>query len=89
MSFRVNIFLIMIAITFLSSCAGGGRGPGYLFQILFIVIPIVLIGHYLHKKIETSNESLYVIEGQLKRLSSKLEAVEEKIENKTENKKKK
>jgi hypothetical protein len=74
----MNIFTILalISLTSLVSCAGG-EGPGYLFQIVFIIIPVVLIGHYIHKKLESTNESLYVLEGQLKRVINKLEKLEQ------------
>lgn len=65
-------------IIFLTSCAGGGS-PGYLFLIIFIVIPLILIGHYIHKRLESSNESLYVLEGQLKRIITRLEKLEDQI----------
>lgn len=70
--------LILITLS-LGSCSGSGNSPGYLFEIIFIIIPLLIIGHYLYKKIETANESLYVIEGQLKRITSKLEELEEKL----------
>jgi hypothetical protein len=68
------------------SCQGSGNNPGYLFQIILIVVPLFIIGHYLHKKIESANESLYVIEGLLKKLSTRIEALEEKLAGKTETK---
>ena len=77
---NTNALFSLILITLLfSSCAGSGNSPGYLFEIVFIIIPLLIIGHYLYKKIETANESLYVIEGQLKRITSKLEELEEKL----------
>ena len=77
---NTNALFSLILITLLfSSCSGSGNSPGYLFEIVFIIIPLLIIGHYLYKKIETANESLYVIEGQLKRITSKLEELEEKL----------
>ena len=79
---NTNLFsltLIILTLPFIYSCSGSGNTPGYLFQIILIVIPLFIIGHYLHKKIESANESLYVIESQLKRLSSRIEELEEKL----------
>jgi|GEM_PF-5306052 len=70
--------LIFTSSIFLTSCAGG-NSPGYLFHIIFIIAPIILIGHYLNKKIDSSSETLYVLEGQLKRVIGKLEKLEEEL----------
>ena len=78
------LYSSILIILFLGSCSGSGKSPGYLFEIIFIIIPLLLIGHYLYKKIETANESLYVIEGQLKKITSKLEELEEKLGKKAE-----
>ncbi len=78
----MNNKLILLALTFstifLSSCAGGS--PGYWFSIVFIILPIIIVGVILYNKIDGANDSLYIIEGQLKRLSNKVEALEEKID---------
>lgn len=73
----INI-LIAFSALMLSSCAGGNN-PGYLFHIIFIIAPIVLIGHYLNKKLDSSSETLYVLEGQLKRIINKIEKLEEEL----------
>lgn len=76
---------------FLSGCSD--NGPGYLFQLIFIVAPMIGLGVMLLKRTESANDSLYILEGQIKRLSSKLENLEEKVmeltekENKARNKK--
>ncbi|MEW6143646.1 MAG: hypothetical protein AB1598_01375 [Thermodesulfobacteriota bacterium] len=75
----------------LSGCSE--NGPGYLFQLIFIVAPLVGLGVMLLKRTESTNDSLYILEGQIKRLSSKLENLEEKVtelaekENKAKTKK--
>ncbi len=84
-----NVLMIILLIPILTSCAGRDNTPGYIFEIIFIVIPILIIGHYLHKKIETANESLYIVEGQIKRLLTKLEKIEESIDKTSEPKSKK
>lgn len=76
-----------ILFCLLTGCSGREGDPGYFFHLVLIVIPIFIIGHYIHKKVEASSESLYVIEGQLKRLSSKVDSLEEKIDKKTSRKK--
>ena len=63
----LSLILIIVTVPFIFSCSGSGGSPGYLFQIILIVVPLFIIGHYLHKKIESANESLYVIESQLKK----------------------
>ncbi len=76
---------------FLTGCDGGE--PGYLFQLIFIVGPIIGFGILLLKRSDGTNDSLYILEGQVKRLSAKLDALEEKIadllekENKSKTKK--
>lgn len=84
MKLKQIVFLITIVLVpLLYSCSGSGSGPGYLFQLILIVVPIFIIGHYLHKKIESANESLYVIEAQLRKLTARIEALEEKLNEKT------
>jgi len=87
--------LILSAILYTGLFLGGcsDSGPGYLFQLIFIVAPLVGLGVMLLKRTESTNDSLYILEGQIKRLSSKLENLEEKVseltekENKTRSKK--
>ena len=76
--------LLATAILFIglniSGCAGGGSGPGYLFQLIFIVVPLVGLGILLLKRTESANDSLYILEGQIKRLSAKIDSIEEKLD---------
>ena len=76
------LIILFTAPLVLSGCSGSGNSPGYLFQIILIIVPLFIIGHYLHKKLESANESLYVIEGQLKKLTARIEALEEKLAEK-------
>ncbi|HSC35258.1 MAG TPA: hypothetical protein VLG45_08285 [Thermodesulfobacteriota bacterium] len=78
--------LILSAIIYSGLFLGGcsDSGPGYLFQLIFIVAPLVGLGVMLLKRTESTNDSLYIIEGQIKRLSSKLENLEEKVSELTE-----
>jgi len=75
--------LLAIAIIFIglniTGCAGGGSGPGYLFQLIFIVAPLVGLGILLLKRTESTNDSLYILEGQIKRLFAKIDSIEEKL----------
>lgn len=80
---QTALLIIIATVPLLYSCSGSGSGPGYLFQIILIVVPLFIIGHYLHKKIESANESLYVIEGQLRKLTTRIEELEEKLNEKT------
>jgi hypothetical protein len=75
---------ILFTAVMLSGCSGGGSGPGYLFQIIFIVLPMVGLGLLLLKRSESTNDSLYILEGQLKRLSAKLDSLEEKVSGLTQ-----
>ena len=83
---QICLLIILLSLPALSGCSGSGNIPGYLFQIILIVVPLFIIGHYLHKKLESANESLYVIEGQLKKLASRIEALEEKLAEKATSK---
>lgn len=87
MKFNLLSLITFFTIVSLTGCSGNSSSPGYLFQIILIVVPLFIIGHYLHKKIESVNESLYVIESQLKRLVAKIETLEEKPAGKTDTKK--
>ena len=82
---------ILYAGLFLGGCSE--NGPGYLFQLIFIVVPLIGLGVMLLKRSESTNDTLYILEGQIKRLTAKLENLEEKVteltekENKAKNKK--
>jgi hypothetical protein len=79
-----NYIAILCTAILLSGCAGGGSGPGYLFQIIFIVLPVAGLGLLLLRKSESTNDSLYILEGQLKRLSAKLDVLEQKVSELTQ-----
>lgn len=82
---RTTILVIAILLIGLNmtSCSGGGSGPGYLFQLIFIVAPLIGLGLLLLKRSESANDSLYILEGQIKRLSSKIDSIEEKLADST------
>jgi hypothetical protein len=71
------IAVLIFSGLFLTGCDGGE--PGYLFQLIFIVGPIIGIGILLLKRSDATNDSLYILEGQVKRLSARLDSLEEKI----------
>lgn len=77
-TFATAIMMTVFGL-FASGCAGGGDGPGYLFQIIFIVLPMIGLGVLILRKSESTNDSLYILEGQLKRLSTKLDNLEDKV----------
>jgi len=53
--------------------------PGYWFQIIFIVIPLVVILVKLFVDFAASQESFFALESQFRRLSSRLDQLEEKF----------
>ncbi len=73
----LTAYAIIYTGLFLGGCSE--YGPGYLFQLIFIVAPLVALGVMLLKRTESTNDSLYILEGQIKRLSSKLESLEAKV----------
>ena len=76
----LTIAIILLGLN-ITSCASGGSGggPGYLFLLIFIVVPLVGMGILLLKRTESANDSLYILEGQIKRLSAKIDSIEEKL----------
>ena len=73
------IAILTVGLTLTSCASGSGGGPGYLFLLIFIVVPLVGMGVLLLKRTESANDSLYILEGQIKRLSAKIDAIEEKL----------
>ena len=73
----LTAYAIIYTGLFLGGCSE--YGPGYLFQLIFIVAPLVALGVMLLRRTESTNDSLYILEGQIKRLSSKLESLEAKV----------
>lgn len=71
----------------LNGCAAGPQGAGYWFHIIFILIPIIVMGLLLLKRIDTVNDSLHTIEGQLRRLSGRLDNLEERMKGSNNGKK--
>lgn len=70
---------LLILISFMTGCSGNPQGAGYWFHIIFILLPLILIGVFVIKRIETLHDSVFTIEGQLRRLSGKLDNIDEKI----------
>jgi len=52
--------------------------PGYWFQIIFIVLPLIAILVKLFMDLGALRESLYGVETQLRRMNSRMEQLEEK-----------
>ena len=70
--------LIPVALAF-NGCAGESQGAGYWFHFIFILTPLIVIGVILFKKTEAISDSLFTIEGQIKKLSARLDILEEKL----------
>ncbi len=79
MSFLLHAFTLLTIASFISGCSGNPQGAGYWFHIIFILLPLVLIGVILFKRIESLHDSVFTIEGQIRRTSSKLDDIEEKV----------
>ncbi len=77
----LSIAIVLLGLGVTGCASGSGSGPGYLFQIIFIVLPLVGLGILLLKRTESANDSLYILEGQIKRLSAKIDSIEEKLSN--------
>lgn len=70
-------------VLILSGCSGNPQGAGYWFHIIFILLPLIIIGVLLLRRIESLHDSVFTMEGQLKRLSGKLDNIDEKIKQPT------
>ncbi len=75
----LSIAIVLLGFGVTGCASGSGSGPGYLFQLIFIVLPLVGLGILLLKRTESANDSLYILEGQIKRLSAKIDSIEEKL----------
>ncbi len=84
MSFDIARVITVPIVLALSSCSGDQQGAGYWFHFIFVVIPLIIIGFIIYIKSEKIGDSLFSIEGQVKKLSSRLENLEEKIKKLTE-----
>jgi len=51
-------------------------GPGYLFMLIFIVVPVVVVLVKLFRESEATSDSLISLEGQLRRLNNKIDDLE-------------
>jgi len=78
---RVAILPLVLA---LNNCSGQSEGAGYWFHLIFVVIPLIIIGFIIFIKSEKIIDSLFTIEGQLKKLANKVENLEEKLRKLTE-----
>jgi len=78
LSVLISVFLVS-GLILLNGCAGGSQGAGYWFHFIFVVIPICVIGFLFLKKIDAANDSLNAIEEQMKRLTNRLDNLEERI----------
>jgi len=54
----------------------GSSGPGYIFTILLVVIPVFVILVKLFRESEATSDSLISLEGQLRRLNNKIDDLE-------------
>jgi len=77
-----------------AATAASSGGPGYWFQLIFIVLPLLVILVKLFMDLSAMRESLYALESQFRRLNSRLDELEAKIKpqptkprNKAESKK--
>jgi hypothetical protein len=71
--------LLANGLILLNACAGGTHGAGYWFHFIFIMIPLLVIGYLLLKKTDALNDSLNTIEEQMKKMTNRLDNLEERI----------
>ena len=71
--------LLANGLILLNGCSGGSYGAGYWFHLIFVVIPMCVIGFLLLKKTDALNDSLNTIEDQMKKLTNRLDNLEERI----------
>ncbi|HEX9831097.1 MAG: hypothetical protein ACRENT_10810 [Thermodesulfobacteriota bacterium] len=69
---------LMPLVLILNGCAGGQHGAGYWFHFIFIIIPLIVIGYLLLKRTDSISSSLDTIDEQLRKLSVKVNSLEEK-----------
>ncbi len=81
---RLERVVILPLVLALNNCSGQSDGAGYWFHLIFVVIPLVIIGFIIFIKSEKIIDSLFTIEGQLKKLANKVENLEEKLKKLTE-----
>ena len=53
--------------------------PGYWFQLIFIVLPLIVILAKIFIDLAAIRESLFGLESQFRRMNSRLEELEEKL----------
>ncbi|HEX9666692.1 MAG TPA: hypothetical protein VGA95_09065 [Thermodesulfobacteriota bacterium] len=78
-----NALKLSSVVFILGGCSGNPQGAGYWFHIIFILLPLIIIGVLLLRRIEGLHDSVFTMEGQLKRLSGKLDNIDEKIKQPT------
>ena len=71
-------FGLMPLVLILNGCAGSQHGAGYWFHFIFIIIPLIVIGYLLLKRTDSISSSLDTIDEQLRKLSVKVNSLEEK-----------
>ena len=89
---RWYLFVLALAPIALCACQGPranalGEGvalihglPGYWFHLVFIVLPLVLVLVKLFREFREVSESLITLEGQVRRILSRLEDLEKNAE---------
>ncbi len=79
---RLSVLISLLlanGLILLNGCAGGTHGAGYWFHFIFIMIPLLVIGYLLLKKTDALNDSLNTIEEQMKKMTNRLDNLEERI----------
>lgn len=66
---RAVVVLLLFSAGMTSGCSGGGTGPGYWFQLIFIVVPIGFLGYLIVKRFDALSDALFNIESKLDKIS--------------------
>ncbi len=83
----VNTASALLAAITMTGCSGSGQGPGYVFEIILVVLPLLALLYVVVSRFDALMDSLFTIETKLDSLKEELEKLEERSANKGRKKK--